>query len=192
MWKGYKAVHYDTPHTTYNLEVDEFHTYYVGTGIWICAKDLKIGDEVLTGDGKCAIIEEIQKETLVNAETTYNLEVADFHTYYVSEECVLVHNDCWTTQKRKYWKNEAVERKGAGINYEPTQKNIDLMKQGYAPKGLDGYKVELHHVYGRGNDMIVQMQRSVHRGAKTSFHAQNGFKQFLDITTLPEWSGKYV
>ncbi len=30
-----KAVHYDTPHTTYNFEVEEFHTYYVGTGICV-------------------------------------------------------------------------------------------------------------------------------------------------------------
>ena len=33
-------------------------------------------------------------ETLEQAETTYNFEVADFHTYYVAELNVLVHNKC--------------------------------------------------------------------------------------------------
>lgn len=27
-------------------------------------------------------------------ETTYSLEVADFHTYYVSDACVLMYNAC--------------------------------------------------------------------------------------------------
>ncbi len=37
-----KAVHYDIPHTTYNFEVEEFHTYYVGTGI--CVHNMNTGD----------------------------------------------------------------------------------------------------------------------------------------------------
>ncbi len=88
-------------HPFYILNADQFRTKVEFEGVktdkdgkWICAKDLKIGDEVLTGDRSCAIIEEIQKETLVKAETTYNFEVEDFHTYYVSEECILVHNKC--------------------------------------------------------------------------------------------------
>ena len=65
-----------------------------GTGKWICARDLKISDKVLLSDGTCAIIELIEVETLSAPETTYNFEVADFHTYYVSDNKVLVHNKC--------------------------------------------------------------------------------------------------
>ncbi len=42
--------------------------------------------------GACAIIEAIQTEQLTTPETTYNFEVADFHTYYVGENSVCVHN----------------------------------------------------------------------------------------------------
>ena len=49
---------------------------------------------MLLSSGTCAIIEKLEVETLEQAETTYNFEVADFHTYYVSESNVLVHNTC--------------------------------------------------------------------------------------------------
>ena len=70
-----------------------------GVGKWICARELKVSDQVLLSDGSCAIIEEIEIETLSTLETTYNFEVADFHTYYVSDNKVLVHNDCPANKK---------------------------------------------------------------------------------------------
>ena len=45
-------------------------------------------------NGKQVAIDKIEIENLAEFETTYNFEVADFHTYYVSESNVLVHNDC--------------------------------------------------------------------------------------------------
>ena len=30
-----RAIHYDTPQTTYNFEVEDFHTYYVETGVLV-------------------------------------------------------------------------------------------------------------------------------------------------------------
>ena len=67
----------------------------VGEG-FVEAKDLKISDKLLLSSGKCVTIEKLEVETLEQAETTYNFEVADFHTYYVSESNVLVHNKCGT------------------------------------------------------------------------------------------------
>ena len=46
----------------------------------------------MRSNGICAIIEKIEVEQLATPETTYNFEVEDFHTYYVSESNVLVHN----------------------------------------------------------------------------------------------------
>lgn len=40
------------------------------------------------------IIEAIEVEKLAVPQTTYNFEVADFHTYYVSDCKILVHNRC--------------------------------------------------------------------------------------------------
>lgn len=73
-----------TEHPFYVAELDGF----------VSAKDLKAGQHVLLADGSCAVIDGILVEELSNAENTYNFEVEDFHTYYVSEDKVLVHNTC--------------------------------------------------------------------------------------------------
>ena len=59
---------------------------------WVSACDLKPGDKVLLSDGKYGIVEKTVCIQLSVPETTYNLEVSDFHTYYVGENPVLVHN----------------------------------------------------------------------------------------------------
>lgn len=60
---------------------------------WVSACDLKPGDKVLLSDGKYGIVEKTVCIQLSVPETTYNLEVADFHTYYVGNTSVLVHNN---------------------------------------------------------------------------------------------------
>ena len=43
-------------------------------------------------NGEYVVIEQVQHELLESPAAIYNFEVADFHTYYVGEEPVLVHN----------------------------------------------------------------------------------------------------
>ena len=60
------------------------HKYFLlETKKWVSAEDLKVGVKVLLSSRKRAIIKEIQVEQVSEPETTYNFEVADFHTYYV-------------------------------------------------------------------------------------------------------------
>ena len=69
------------------------HASYAGLSEkWVSACDLKHGDKVLLADGTLCEVEGVTLKQLETPETTYNLEVADFHTYYVSDACVLVHN----------------------------------------------------------------------------------------------------
>ena len=55
---------------------------------------LKKSDIVLLSDGRYGIIEKTETVSLSAPETTYNLEVADFHTYYVGNLSILCHNRC--------------------------------------------------------------------------------------------------
>lgn len=48
----------------------------------------------MLSDGSCATIEAIEVEKLAIPQTTYNFEVADFHTYYVGNLSILCHNRC--------------------------------------------------------------------------------------------------
>ena len=45
-------------------------------------------------NGKQVAIDKVEIKNLAEFETTYNFEVADFHTYYVAESNILVHNKC--------------------------------------------------------------------------------------------------
>ena len=67
--------------------------YVVGMG-FVPAKDLSVKDKLLSSDNSVVEIDSITIERLTTPETTYNFEVEDFHTYYVGETTVLVHNEC--------------------------------------------------------------------------------------------------
>ena len=107
------------PFYVLNAEANRLKVNYEGQpqnakGAWICANELKVSDKVLLSDGTTAIIEVIEVEHLSDIETTYNFEVTDFHTYYVSDAKVLVHNSC--RGKNKLTPNP--EAKGAHTTYK--------------------------------------------------------------------------
>lgn len=70
------------------------HPFYSPEKGWMAACDLRAGDILVTVDGEYVIVEKVQHEILESPVTVYNFEVEDFHTYYVGENTVLVHNLC--------------------------------------------------------------------------------------------------
>lgn len=70
------------------------HPFWVVNEGWVKAEDLDLGDEVLLYSGEVANVEKVEKEELDKYVKVYNFEVEDWHTYFVSEEDVLVHNTC--------------------------------------------------------------------------------------------------
>ena len=68
------------------------HPFYVIDKGWVAAGDLVVGDEVFLIDGSTAFITGAELEKLDESIKVYNLEVADFNTYFVGDEAVLVHN----------------------------------------------------------------------------------------------------
>ncbi|SFR61828.1 polymorphic toxin-type HINT domain-containing protein [Anaeromicropila populeti] len=70
------------------------HPFYVEGEGFVGAGDLQRGDRVRLECGKQALVEQVTVEKLINLVKVYNFEVEDFHTYYVGEQSVLVHNMC--------------------------------------------------------------------------------------------------
>ena len=70
------------------------HPFWVEGYGFKAAGELKAGDLVQTAEGELLTVTGIEKEYLAEPITVYNFEVADWHTYYVSEDEVLVHNMC--------------------------------------------------------------------------------------------------
>jgi Pretoxin HINT domain len=68
------------------------HPFWVpGTG-WVEAEDLQVGMLLQTDEEKVLDVDKIEKRQ--EKQTVYNFEVEDFHTYFVSDLGLLVHNTC--------------------------------------------------------------------------------------------------
>ena len=70
------------------------HPFYVPVRGWTAACDLRAGDILVRSNGEYVVVEAIEHELLESPITVYNFEVEDFHTYYVGDTSVLVHNKC--------------------------------------------------------------------------------------------------
>ncbi|OMD34714.1 hypothetical protein BSK56_33475, partial [Paenibacillus borealis] len=70
------------------------HPFYVKDKGWTFVKDLKAGDLLVQSDGNTLKIESNEVEHRQAA--VYNLRVDGFHTYFVSDLSIWVHNtNCW-------------------------------------------------------------------------------------------------
>lgn len=103
---------YKTVEETYINETDELihvhvngetisatpnHPFYVNKFGWTLAGSLKAGDVLVLSNGELVTVEWVQHEILESPIKVYNFEVEDFHTYFVGECSVLVHNMCQTS-----------------------------------------------------------------------------------------------
>ena len=77
-----------------NIDTTTNHPFYVIDKGWVAAGDLAIGDEVYNLDGTTSTILGSEIEVLAEPVIVYNLEVEDFHSYFVGCVPVLVHNKC--------------------------------------------------------------------------------------------------
>ena len=73
------------------IETTMNHRFW-SEGGWKTAGTLEQGDRLTLADGTGAVVTDITFED--RHTTVYNMEVADYHTYYVGEDSVWVHNMC--------------------------------------------------------------------------------------------------
>ena len=68
------------------------HPFYVKNQGFIKAGELIVGDELLDVNENVLLVEKFNVELTEEPVKVYNFEVEDFHTYYVGENGVWVHN----------------------------------------------------------------------------------------------------
>ena len=90
------------------------HPFYSPIKGWTAACQLRAGDILVTVNGDYVKVEQIQHELLEAPINVYNFEVEGFHTYYVSEIDILVHNTCKPNNTQEAL--EAAKKHG----YKPT------------------------------------------------------------------------
>ena len=136
------------------------HKYFLPeTKKWVPAEDLKVGVKVLLSDGSYGIIESVRTIHYDIPQTTYNFEVADFHTYYVSEANVLVHNRC------KY--------------YEATRSEEGIIKGKQITK-----KQALERVR-RGDDVLANSRSAAKTLAKDAFGNSKVYQEIHEYLRNP-------
>ncbi len=75
-----------------HLSVTASHPFHHAENGWVHASLLEVGDKLTEDDGGTLTVTEVTFNKNAPVNLTYNLEVADFHTYFVGEDGVLVHN----------------------------------------------------------------------------------------------------
>ena len=76
------------------------HPFYVVGKGWVAAGDLAVGDGIQAISGDAGIVTGLKLEKLDKPIPVYNLDVEDFHSYFV--EGILVHNRCsWLDKLKK-------------------------------------------------------------------------------------------
>ena len=70
------------------------HRIYIKNNGWIEANEILENDKVMLYNNVIGKVIKKELQSLDNYEITYNFEVEDNHSYYVSKECILVHKEC--------------------------------------------------------------------------------------------------
>ncbi|WP_208859275.1 polymorphic toxin-type HINT domain-containing protein, partial [Leptospira harrisiae] len=110
--------------------------FSIETTDWVQAKDLHPGDVALGADGRELVVTDITIDERV--ETVYNFEVDEYHTYFVGEVGVWVHNNDNTYTEDSvdafYGKSQeendlAKQLKDSKLKLETMQKNGEITEQ---------------------------------------------------------------
>ena len=114
------------------------------------AKDLQVGMLLQTDEETVVDVDKIEKRE--GEFEVYNFKVEDFHTYFVSDLGLLVHN---------------ADYNDPPLNVTNKISDGELLakpqKRGQPPRGSDRFPVELHHTEQTQDGEIAEMTRTDHR-----------------------------
>ena len=138
------------------------HPFYVPEKGWTAAIDLRAGDILVMSNGEYVVVEQVQHELLESPVRVYNFEVEDFHTYFVGDSSVLVHNTCSlkignvknkvTYNSRRAAFRDTKRKMGIPVSQQPIKTSKATNKLGKRIPGRDyiysGGKVIRNHTAG--------------------------------------------
>lgn len=162
------------------------HPFYVEGLGWVEASSLHAGMTIWFANGTKGTVEDISNEGLEEPVTVYNFEVTDFHTYFVGENAVLVHNDCDTDVNLPEFDGQTTE--GVLVLDDGTQ---IALTSGNADPNYKNY-ISASHVEGKA--AVYMRENSVETGVV--YHNNcNGTCPYCNkmlSTLLPEGSSLTV
>ena len=76
------------------IEATPSHLFMIEDWGWKSAENLKAGDKILTADGEIKNVDYVEAKYYDSNIPIFNLNIDEYHTYFVSDFKLLVHNDC--------------------------------------------------------------------------------------------------
>ena len=150
------------------------HPFMKADGTWRSASQLAVGDRVQTNGKQIATLKAVATDA--KTHKVYNFEVADFHTYFVGEFGIWVHNtDCKEVLNNA---TEAAQRLGvnldkleinngiakAKIDFSLNLKADDIAQLKNAMKALGANKAEIDTGFIANEKLDIFLRRRVQDG----------------------------
>ena len=131
------------------IQTTEAHLFYVENTGWVPASMLKKGDILHIENGRNVSIESIETTTYNHYVNVYNFKVDDFHTYYVSNSNILVHNEtCHGNSKQSKKTNH-----GYIIREKSTKRIVKV--------GISGGRLNKNGTSRRANSQVSRWNRGL-------------------------------
>jgi hypothetical protein len=151
------------------------HPFYVKGQGFVAACKLTMGDEIMNASGGSYPVECVELEE--KQEIVYNFQVEDYHTYYVGENSILVHNDCPEGDSPTQGVGNPVEVEGRGNTGRTTPNTLNEQMamnqvQSNPLKGATKVPLEMNDARWPASEGWVKMQSVVQNtdGTKTAIH----------------------
>ncbi|MFE5321462.1 polymorphic toxin-type HINT domain-containing protein [Paenibacillus sp. NPDC056579] len=181
------------------IETTDNHPFWVKGKGWVLALNLRIGDELQQSNGDYLIINSIEIVKHQEKVKVFNFTVADFHTYFVSNLGIWVHNiSCYDGFKRfeSHYDKHVLGKNGGMREY-----GDDFTKEDYyhaafdlASSTIDGTNIikrfqgDTEVIFRRSTNDIVYIHSDGEIGSfyKPKFGSSNpnaGYDYFIRTTT---------
>lgn len=185
---------------TETIDATPHHPFYVEGKGWVDACALHAGMVVWLADGTKAIVTDVVTEGLEHPVTVYNFEVTDFHTYFVGESGVLVHNlNCGGTTKptppNPNGRKGSPEHQAVVAEIENSLKTADpqikYSTEFYVPKTPDASSTlgsryaDVAELDAAGNPTVFHQVGRTTKGQQPVARERRAITDLLDRTGVP-------
>ena len=144
------------------------HPFYSPVKGWTSAAQLRAGDILVLVNGEYVVVEKVQHEILESPVKVYNFHVEDYHTYYVTDTGVLVHNTC---------KNPGRGGKQARLRELANDDKLSSALRGELKRDLN--------MIARGQRKTLRVPSGYNLAHRIGYSAKDGFGyKFSDLQTI--------
>ena len=127
------------------------HPFYSPVKGWTDAIHLRAGDILVLVNGEYVVVEKVKHEILEVPVAVYNFQVEDYHTYYVTNTGVLVHNMCGPDAQATTHGQFRIGERGL------TQREYDLLKASTNTRTqADGASVYIRALNSNNHNVLVE------------------------------------